>query len=43
MQKRLSDSGLETLKESPGQFRARMLRDHERFRGIVQAAGLKAE
>ena len=43
VQKRLSDSGLETLKESPGEFRARMLRDHERFREIVQAAGLKAE
>jgi tripartite-type tricarboxylate transporter receptor subunit TctC len=43
VQKRLSDSGLEPLKESPDQFRARMLRDHERFREIVQAAGLKAE
>jgi tripartite-type tricarboxylate transporter receptor subunit TctC len=43
VQKRLADSGLEPLKESPEQFRARMLRDHERFRGIVQAAGLKAE
>jgi tripartite-type tricarboxylate transporter receptor subunit TctC len=43
VQKRLADSGLETLKESPGEFRARMLRDHERFRQIVQAAGLKAE
>ena len=43
VQRRLSESGLETLKESPGEFRARMLRDHERFREIVQAAGLKAE
>jgi len=43
VRKRLADSGLETLKESPDQFRARMLRDHERFRQIVQAAGLKAE
>ena len=43
VQKRLADSGLEPLNESPGQFRARMLRDHERFREIVQAAGLKAE
>ena len=43
VRRRLADSGLEPLKESPEQFRARMLRDHERFRGIVQAAGLKAE
>ena len=43
VQKRLADSGLDTLKESPEQFRARMLRDHERFRQIVQGAGLKAE
>ena len=43
VRRRLADSGLETLKESPDRFRARMLRDHERFRGIVQAAGLKAE
>ena len=43
VQKRLADSGLETLKESPGEFRARMRRDHERFRQIVLAAGLKAE
>ena len=42
-QKRLSESGLDTLKEAPDEFRARMLRDHERFRQIVQAAGLKAE
>jgi len=43
VRKRLADSGLETLKESPDRFRARMLRDHERFRQIVHAAGLKAE
>jgi len=43
VRRRLADSGLETLKESPDRFRARMLRDHERFRKIVHAAGLKAE
>ena len=43
VRKRLAESGLDVLKESPGEFRARMLRDHERFHRIVQAAGLKAE
>jgi tripartite-type tricarboxylate transporter receptor subunit TctC len=43
VRKRLAESGLDVLKESPGEFRARMLRDHERFREVVQAAGLKAE
>jgi tripartite-type tricarboxylate transporter receptor subunit TctC len=41
--KRLSDGGMEVLKESPGEFRARMLRDHERFREILKTAGLKPE
>jgi tripartite-type tricarboxylate transporter receptor subunit TctC len=40
---RYAEGGLEALKESPEQFRARMLRDHERFRDIVKAAGLKPE
>src|SRR6185295_2768253 len=43
VRKRLAESGLDVLKESPGEFRARMLRDHERFRDVVQSAGLKAE
>ena len=43
VQKRLSEGGLDVLKESPAQFRARMLRDHERFREIVKTAGLKPE
>jgi tripartite-type tricarboxylate transporter receptor subunit TctC len=40
---RYAEGGLEALKESPEQFRARMLRDHERFRDIVKTAGLKPE
>jgi tripartite-type tricarboxylate transporter receptor subunit TctC len=40
---RFAEGGLEPLKESPEQFRARMLRDHERFRALVKAAGLKPE
>ena len=43
VQKRLAEGGLEVLKESPAQFRARMLRDHDRFRDIVRNAGLKPE
>ena len=41
--KRLGDGGLEPLKESPAQFAARMRRDHEKYREIVRAAGLKPE
>ncbi len=41
--KRLLDGGLEPLKETPAQFGARMRADHERFREIVKAAGLKPE
>jgi tripartite-type tricarboxylate transporter receptor subunit TctC len=40
---RLIDSGLEALEESPEEFGARIRRDHERFRDIVKAAGLKPE
>jgi tripartite-type tricarboxylate transporter receptor subunit TctC len=40
---RLIDSGLEPLEESPEEFGARIRRDHERFRDIVNAAGLKPE
>jgi tripartite-type tricarboxylate transporter receptor subunit TctC len=43
VQRSLAESGLEPLKESPGQFGARMRRDHERFREIVRAANLKPE
>lgn len=43
VQKRLMDGGMEVLKESPAEFRARMLRDHERFREILKTAGLKPE
>ena len=43
VQKRLIDGGLEPLKETPAQFAERMRRDHERYRAIVQAAGLKPE
>jgi tripartite-type tricarboxylate transporter receptor subunit TctC len=43
LQKRLVDGGLEPLKETPAQFGARMRADHERFREIVKAAGLKPE
>ena len=43
VQKRLGEGGLEPLKETPAQFGSRMRRDHERFRDIVRAAGLKAE
>jgi tripartite-type tricarboxylate transporter receptor subunit TctC len=39
----LSESGLEPLKESPEQFGVRMKRDHDRFRDIVKAAGLKPQ
>ena len=41
--KTLGESGLEPLKESPQEFGARMHRDHERFRDIVKAAGLKPQ
>jgi tripartite-type tricarboxylate transporter receptor subunit TctC len=41
--KRYAENGLEPLRESPAQFGARMRRDHEKFRAIVKAAGLKPE
>jgi tripartite-type tricarboxylate transporter receptor subunit TctC len=43
VQKMLTDGGLEALKESPEQFGARIRRDHDRFRDIVKAAGLKSQ
>ena len=43
VRQRLAGGGLEPLKESPAEFGNRMRRDHERFRDIVKAAGLKPE
>jgi tripartite-type tricarboxylate transporter receptor subunit TctC len=43
VQKSLADGGLEALKETPEQFAARIRRDHERLREIVNAAKLKPE
>jgi tripartite-type tricarboxylate transporter receptor subunit TctC len=43
VQKRLVDGGLEPLKETPAEFAERIRRDHRRFRGILQAAGLKPQ
>ena len=43
VQQRLATGGLEALKETPEQFGARMRRDRDRFRAIVQAAKLKPE
>ena len=43
VQKRLTEGGLEVLKESPAEFGARIRRDYDKYRDIVKAAGLKAE
>ena len=43
VRERLQEGGLEPLKETPAQFTERMKRDHERYREIVKAAGLKPE
>ena len=43
VRERLTEGGLEPLKETPAQFTERMKRDHERYREIVKAAGLKPE
>jgi tripartite-type tricarboxylate transporter receptor subunit TctC len=43
IQRRLGESGLEALKESPERFGARMRRDYERLGPIVKAAKLKPE
>jgi len=43
VQQMLTDGGLEAMKESPEQFGARIRRDHDRFRDIVKAAGLKPQ
>ena len=39
----LAAGGLEVLKETPEQFGARIRRDHDKFRDIVKAAGIKPE
>ncbi len=41
--KRLQESGTETLKETPEAFSARVRSDHEKWREVVRAAGLKSE
>jgi len=41
--KRLAEGGLDALKESPGEFGARIRRDYERYREVVKSAGLKPE
>ena len=41
--KRLAEGGLDTLKESPSEFGARIRRDYERYREVVKLAGLKPE
>ena len=41
--KRLAEGGLDPLKETPGEFGARIRRDYERYREVVKAAGLKPE
>jgi tripartite-type tricarboxylate transporter receptor subunit TctC len=43
VRERLQEGGLEPLKDTPAQFTERMKRDHERYREIVRAAGLKPE
>jgi tripartite-type tricarboxylate transporter receptor subunit TctC len=43
VQKRLSEGGMEALKETSVQFRERIRRDNERFRDVVKTMGLKAE
>ena len=41
--KRLAEGGLDPLKETPGEFGARIRRDFERYREVVKTAGLKPE
>jgi len=40
--KRLAEGGLDPLKESPGEFGARIRRDYERYREVVPSAKVKA-
>lgn len=41
--RRLQESGTEPLKETPEEFTARVRADHEKWREVVRAAGLKPE
>jgi tripartite-type tricarboxylate transporter receptor subunit TctC len=41
--KRLTEGGLDALKEAPEQLGTRVRRDYEQFRGIVKAAGIEPE
>ena len=41
--KRLTEGGLDALKEAPEQLGTRMRREYEQFRGIVKAAGIEPE
>jgi len=41
--KRLGESGMEPLTETPEQFASRIRRDHDRFKDVVLAAGIKPE
>lgn len=43
IRKRLAQSGLEPLKETPAEFGARMGRDYDRLGPVVKAAGLKPQ
>ena len=43
VQKRLTEGGLDVLKEAPEQLGARVRREYEQFRGIVKAAGIEPE
>lgn len=43
VQKRLSEGGMEVLKEISVQFRERIRRDNERFRDVVKTMRLKPE
>ena len=43
VQKRLADSALEPMHDSPEQFAARIKRDNAKFAAIIQKAGLKPE
>ncbi len=43
VQKRYADQGFETVGMSPADFHARIKKDAERYKAIVQAAGIKPE
>jgi tripartite-type tricarboxylate transporter receptor subunit TctC len=43
VQKRYADQGFETVGMSPAEFHARIRKDAERYKAVVQAAGIKPE